>query len=253
MRIGVRLFARQREIAGESHLDLEVSDGGSVEQAWQALVSIHPALASTKKYVRFARNGTYATLDEALIDGDEVACIPLLSGRDDGEDGALVRNLVISPDPIDTETLRSFEAAVATPVDGAVVLFVGRTRETPRAHAPGEDEEAERHAGHRVVEIDYEVDEAMAARIVEEIAGEIETRFGVRRLAVVHRVGTVPLGDATVAIAVASPHRSEAFDACRYAVGEFKARTPIRKSERFDDGSVRVVEPAQVASEETTR
>jgi molybdopterin synthase catalytic subunit len=67
----------------------------------------------------------------------------------------------------------------------------------------------------------------------------------VRRLAIVHRVGEVPLGEPSVMIAVAAAHRGAAFDACRYAIEELKARAPIWKSEQFADGSVWIGSPAR--------
>ena len=104
---------------------------------------------------------------------------------------------------------------------------------------------AARHAGARVVALDYEAFEPMALAILHAIADEIEARFGVRRIAILHRTGEVPLGDASVVIAVASGHRGEGFEAARYAIEELKARAPIWKSERFADGSVWVGAPAR--------
>jgi molybdopterin synthase catalytic subunit len=97
-----------------------------------------------------------------------------------------------------------------------------------------------------VLALDYEAYEPLARRVMDEIAEEIEQRFGVRRIALVHRVGHVPLGEASVAVVVAAPHRGAAFDACRYAIDELKARAPIWKSERFADGSVWIGQPARV-------
>ena len=87
----------------------------------------------------------------------------------------------------------------------------------------------------------------LALQVMAEIADEIETRFGVRRLAIVHRAGEVPLGEASVAIVTCSPHRDAAFEAARYAIDETKARAPIWKAERFADGKVWIGEPAREA------
>ena len=102
-----------------------------------------------------------------------------------------------------------------------------------------------RLAGSRVVGLAYEAFEPMVLAVLEAIADEIEARFGVRRLAIVHRVGEVGVGEASVAIVVASPHRAAGFDACRYAIEELKARAPIWKEERYADGSVWVGAPAR--------
>jgi molybdopterin synthase catalytic subunit len=85
----------------------------------------------------------------------------------------------------------------------------------------------------------------MALAVMGEIADEIEARFGVVRLAIVHREGQVPLGEASVAIAACAPHRDAAFAAARYAIDETKARAPIWKAEQFADGHVWIGEPAR--------
>src|SRR4051795_13051030 len=84
----------------------------------------------------------------------------------------------------------------------------------------------------------------MAVAILSAIADEIEARFGVTRLAIVHREGEVPLGEASVAIVACAPHRDAAFDAARYAIDETKARAPIWKAEHFADGKVWIGEAA---------
>src|SRR4029077_7120918 len=91
----------------------------------------------------------------------------------------------------------------------------------------------------------YEALPELARKVMAEIADEIEAQFGVRRLAIVHRTGEVPLGEASVAIVVCSPHRDAAFDAARYAIDETKARAPIWKAERFRDGHVWIGAPAR--------
>ena len=85
----------------------------------------------------------------------------------------------------------------------------------------------------------------MAIATFESIADEIRDRFGVERLAIVHRVGEVPLGEASVAIVACAPHRDAAFAAARHAIDEMKARAPIWKAERFADGKVWIGETAR--------
>ena len=87
MRIRVRLFAIQRELAGTREVPLELQDGGSVEDAWAALVARYPALAPGRAFVRFARNADYADAGTRLADGDELAVSPPVSG---GTDSAVV-------------------------------------------------------------------------------------------------------------------------------------------------------------------
>ena len=249
MRIEVRLFALQRQQLGVRRLALEVGEGATIEDAWAALCVAHPVLAPARGSMRFARNGVYADPGDPLADGDELALIPPVAGgaasNGGGADDRPVRWIALSAEPIRDADLAELRAAVATDADGAVVTFLGRTRETPGTPAPGQEAEAARFAGQQVVGLDYEAYEAMAIATLEAIADEIAARFGVHRLAIVHRTGEVAVGETSVAIAVAAAHRGAAFDACRYAIEELKARAPIWKSERFADGSVWLGAPAR--------
>ena len=135
------------------------------------------------------------------------------------------------------------------PADGAVVLFIGQTRETPGAPAPNEIAHAVAHEGEPVTALEYEAFEEMALEMLRTIAGEIEERFGVTRLAIIHRTGRVELGEASVVVAAAAAHRSAAFDAARYAIDELKARAPIWKAEQYADGSVWIGAPPRSGPE----
>ncbi len=246
MRVTVRLFARQREIAGSREVPLELPAPATIEDAWTALAALHPALAAGRPYVRFARNGEYADAATPLADGDQVACIPPVSGGAGEEPGTAgpARILELRPAPLPADLGRTLTDRLATPADGAVVVFEGRTRETPGTPAPGEEAEARRHAGRRVEALDYEAFEPLALRVLDEIARAVEARFGVQRLAIVHATGEVPLGAASVIIVACAPHRDAAFDAARFAMDETKARAPIWKAERFADGHVWIGQPA---------
>ena len=113
-------------------------------------------------------------------------------------------------------------ARVGGPEDGAVLLFLG----TVRNHAGGE----------AVDGITYEAYEKMASPVLAEIASEAAERLGTDRLTVVHRVGELAIGDVSVAIAVSSPHRAQAYDASRYVIEEIKKRLPVWKREHYQDG-----------------
>jgi molybdopterin converting factor subunit 1 len=286
LRIRVRLFAMQRETAGTKEIRLEVPVGATVEDAWAAVVSVVPALAPGRPSLRFAVNGDYSSPDRTLSDGDEIACIPPVSGGSDEPDAGAGAPLdapadnpapgnqapgnqapgdpapsdpapgADRPDPrhrileVRAEPFASGLAAdladrVATVEDGGVVVFIGRTRITPGSPAPGQEDEAAHHAGLGVEELEYEAFEPMALAVLGEIADEIEARFAVRRIAIVHRTGAVPLGEPSVLVVAAAPHRDAAFDAARYAIDETKARAPIWKAERFRDGHVWVGDVAR--------
>jgi molybdopterin converting factor subunit 1 len=245
VRIRVRLFAVQRELAGTRELGLELPEGATIEDAWQALLQLHPVLAPGRPSVRFARNGAYAEPAERLADGDELAFIPPVSGG-----GSARRVLEIREGPLGASILAELEQRLATPADGAVVGFIGRTRRSPGTPAPGQESEAARHAGRFVESLTYEAHDEMALRVLADIADEIEARFGVDGLAIVHRTGDVPLGEASVAIVAVAPHRDAAFAGARYAIDETKARAPIWKAEQFADGHVWIGEPARVGPPE---
>ncbi len=255
LRIKVRLFAMQRETAGTRELRLEMPLGSTVEDAWAAVVEVVPALASGRSSLRFAVNGDYSALDRQLADGDEIACIPPVSGgsgdvdsgglgdadadaRPDARPDERHRILEIRDAPFGAALAAELVDRLATDEDGGVVAFLGRTRTTPGTPAPGQEEEAQRHAGRDVQALTYEAFEPMALAVLEEIADEIEARFGVRRLAIVHRTGDVPLGDTSIVVVAVAPHRDAAFAAARHAIDETKARAPIWKAERFTDGHV---------------
>ena len=98
--------------------------------------------------------------------------------------------------------------------------------------------------------LDYEAHESMALAVLAGIADEVVARFGVERLAIVHRTGVVPLGEVSIAVVAAAPHRGAAFEAARYAIDETKARAPIWKAERFEDGHVWIGHPARSGPED---
>lgn len=131
------------------------------------------------------------------------------------------RVIGLSAEPIDAEAL---VRSVRTDAHGAVVTFLGTTRETsPEDPRP-------------VSALEYEAYPMMAVAEMEAIATETETQFGPLGIAIVHRTGTVALGEPSVVVVVASPHRGVAFDACRYAIDALKSRVAIWKREVYRDG-----------------
>ena len=119
-------------------------------------------------------------------------------------------------------------AAVARTVagrhDGAVATFVGMARD--------------HNAGRRVRWLDYEAYAPLAVKTFEQIASEAALKWPDARIAIHHRTGRVDIGEASVAIAAASPHRADAFAACRYAIERVKQIAPIWKHEHFEGGDV---------------
>lgn len=134
-----------------------------------------------------------------------------------------MRTGVVS-EPIDpAEVLRGF----TTSEDGACLLFLGVVRD--------------HNQGRPVTGLDYEAYEAMAERTLATIATEASRRFGTERIKVLHRIGSLSVGEVSTAIAVATPHRSAAYDASRYIIEELKQRLPVWKREHYVDGEARWV------------
>ncbi len=252
MRVRVRLFAIQRELVGSRELTLELADGATIADAWTSLIERYPVLASGGPSVRFARNSEYADRDALLAEGDELACIPPVSGGADHADpvGPSLRVIELREAAFPTGLGEELGGHLATPADGAVVIFAGRTRESPGTPAPGQEAEAALHADRRVDALEYEAHEPMAEAVLGQIADEIAERFGVVRVAIVHRTGPVPLGEVSILVVTAAPHRDAAFAAARYAIDETKARAPIWKAERFSDGHIWIGAPARTHAEE---
>lgn len=148
------------------------------------------------------------------------------------------RILEIHAEPFPPDLVAALVERLATDDDGGVVVFLGRTRITPGTPAPGQEAAAAVFEGKIVEGLEYEAFEPMALEVLGTIADEIQARWGVRHLAIVHRTGPVPLGEVSIAVVAASPHRDAAFEAARYAIDETKARAPIWKAERFSDGHV---------------
>jgi len=129
--------------------------------------------------------------------------------------------LFLTRDPIDANALLRH---VRAPQDGAVVSFDGFVRNESR--------------GRRTLYLEYEAYESMALAKIKEIAAEIHAKFPIHRAAIVHRLGRLEIGETSVFIAVSSPHRPAAFDACRLAIDTLKRAVPIWKKEFFEDGAV---------------
>jgi molybdopterin synthase catalytic subunit len=134
--------------------------------------------------------------------------------------------LEITPDPIDPSIL----AQLATTLDGAVVTFLGVVRGSTDGRA--------------VAGLDYEAYDEMAVKEMKRIANEAIDRWSVSKITVIHRTGSLEVGDVSVAIGVSAPHRGEAFDACEFLIDTLKVSVPIWKKELFEDGSSSWVEHA---------
>ena len=204
MQIRVRLFAALRERAGIAERQLELAEGASVADVWREL-----ELGDEPPGIAYARNREYASRDTVLADGDEVALIPPVSGG----------GFRVTDGPLD---LGALVEEVRDPSAGAIATFVGTTRDRSR--------------GRTVTHLEYDAYPEMAERKMRQILDEVAQRWPEQRAAIVHRVGKLEVGEASVVIAVASPHRGESFEACRYVIDRVKQEVPIWKKEVFTDG-----------------
>ncbi len=217
-RLTIKLFATLRERARTAELDREFPPGTTVGEIWQRLLGEFPGLGGHHDGVAFAVNHEYVKADYRPGDRDEVAFIPPVSG---GADAPWVGPIAIGSVAIDVAAL---ERAVANPAAGAIVTFVGTTRES--------------NVGRRVIRLEYEAYEPMALSEMRKLAREAGERWPIVRIAIQHRVGLVAIGETSVAIAVAAAHRAEAFEASRFAIDRLKEIVPIWKKEYFEGGEI---------------
>jgi len=229
MRLTVRLFASLRERAGRAELVLDgLPEGLDVAGLKRELLARLPelgSLASVRGVI-----GTQYVADSAPIEPDsEVALLPPVSGGAPERDEDLERGIFeLCAGPIDPLVCR---LRVSHPSCGASVLFTGMTREENR--------------GRRVLRLEYEAFDAMTGPEMARIFARCRERHGdpdgsrpERRLRMLcqHRVGVVEVGEPSVVIAVASPHRAQAFEACRFLIDELKASLPVWKKELYPGG-----------------
>jgi molybdopterin synthase catalytic subunit len=207
----VRLFAILRERAGRDSLTLELAEGATVADALEALAG-EPTLGGLlgRLPLGVAVNREYAGLDATLSAGDELALIPPISG------GADVLPAVSRADVhvriADGQlSIDALARAVGRSGAGATVVFQGTTRTVDR--------------------LDYEAYREMAEMRIEVILRECVQRHELQAAAAEHRIGGVPLGEASVVVAVSSAHRPQAFAAAREAIDRIKAEAPIWKRE----------------------
>ena len=216
MEVELRLFAVFRERAGRERLALELDEPATVADALAAAAR-EPALTEilAAMPVRVAVNREYVDEDAPVNAGDELALIPPVSG------GATVPSAVrVTSEPLSVDALA---AAVGRPGAGATVVFCGTTRD--------------------VEKLEYEAYAEMAEERIATILGECVAAHGLEAAAAEHRVGTVPLGEPSVIVAVSAAHRGEAFAGAREAIDRIKAEAPIWKrevegeSERWVEGT----------------
>jgi molybdopterin synthase catalytic subunit len=205
VKISVRLFAGLRERAGADRVELELPDDARAGDVLAAM-GLEPGQCIV------ALDREYARPDERVRPDHEVALIPPVSGGAD-----VVRLVDVTAAPLD---IAAVAAAVRDPRAGAVVTFEGVTRE--------------------VEALDYEAYVEMAREKLAAIGAEEAERHGLWAVALVHRVGRVPLSEPSVIVAASAGHRGEAFTGARALIDRVKAEAPIWKVELTPEGARRV-------------
>ena len=213
MRIRLLAFATAATELGAAESELELVEGATLETLESELIARHPGLADLWPRLAVAVDGELAAPDTTLAEGVEVALLPPVSGGD------RARARLVVDGPIDVEALR---AETGHPSCGAVTLFVGSARDN--------------HRGRAVTGLAYSAYRRMALASLERIARELEAGEPGLRLGIAHRLGEVPVGEASVVVAAASPHRDAAFAAARTALERLKREAPIWKHESYADG-----------------
>ncbi len=222
--ITVKLFAILKDKAGRNELPM---NGGpaTVAELLQAVAAAYPALSDiiARGRIMVSVNREFAQRDAPVKDGDEVALMPPFSGGGT----APAQRVRIQREPFDVDQEIERIKKTSTSI-GAVVAFLGTTRDISKEK--------------QVAKLEFEHYPGMAEKKLGEIREQAIKDYGVIDAAIVHRIGTLPVGENIVLIVVAAGHRDEAFRACRFCIDELKRITPIWKREATPDGEVWVEE-----------
>jgi len=225
MRARVLFFGMLKEMVGRSAEEIDLPEGADLGSVFERYASRQPRLREMAPSIVAARNQEFADLATPLQDGDEVAFLPPVSG---GTDGDCLLELVSGPhyfaitrNAIDT---RAVIDRLLTGSEGAVVTFEGTVRNNTK--------------GRPTLYLDYEGYESMALKTMAKIGCEVAGAHAVGRIAMVHRLGRMLIGETSVAVIVAAPHRRPAFEAALEGIDRLKKVVPIWKKEHFADGEV---------------
>jgi molybdopterin synthase catalytic subunit len=223
MHVRVLFFGMLKELVGGPADQADFPPGADLRSVFERYATRYPRLRELAGSIVVARNQEFAEISTPLEEGDEVAFLPPVSGGTDassqiaeaGHYFALTRHAI---DP------RALAARLLTGAEGAVVTFEG----TVRNHT----------GGRATLCLDYECYEPMALKMMAQIGLDLAASHKIERIAMVHRLGRMLIGDTSVAILVTAAHRRPAFEAALEAIDQLKKRVPIWKKEHFLDGQV---------------
>jgi len=225
VRIRVLFFGVLRDIVGLREDSIEVPDGGRLDSVFEHYAARFPKVREMSKSLVLALNQRFSEPGEPLSEGDEVAFLPPVSGGS----GTLTHEIAdpaghfyaLTRDPINAGALRS---RLLRGQDGAAVLFEGVTRNNTK--------------GRETRYLEYECYEAMAVKMMAQIGGEIASTLAISRIGMIHRLGRVEIGEASVIVVATAPHRKPAFEAALEGINKLKRLVPVWKKEYFADGEV---------------
>jgi MoaE-MoaD fusion protein len=213
MHVRVIYFAAARELAGCASEELRpTAEPLTLREFVSWLGEQKPRLAPYLSRMRCALNGDFADMSARVKSGDEIVVMPPVAG---GSVLAEVRESALSVDEV--------IAAVRHPSAGGIAVFMGVVRD--------------HHEGKPVARLDYEAYRELADKEMRRIVEALTSAHPGTRIAVVHRVGELAIGDVAVVVAVSAAHRGQAFDVCRLAIDRVKETVPVWKKEWAPDGS----------------
>ena len=215
MQVRVLPFGVLKDWLGASVSTVELPPGATVAELLTYLSERQPSLLL--RGIAVSVNAEYAQASQVLHEGDEVGLLPPVSGGSEG----MERHGTLTTEPIRPEF---WLAAARHAEDGAVVVFDGIVRNNSNSR--------------QTLYLDYEAFPELAIKQMEALASDAIQSFGIRDAWIVHRLGRLEIGETSVLIVVASAHRAQAFDACRWLIDTLKTTVPIWKKETFADGSV---------------
>ncbi len=224
MTIRVLFFGMAKDAVGRSEETLALAGGENVGAIFDRYAAAHPRLQTMASSIVPARNREFCGRETAVADGDEIAFLPPVSGGTQWTNrvaDAAGHFFALTREPIDSAALAR---ELLRGEDGAVVVFDGVVRNNTKGRA--------------TLYLDYECYEAMAIEVLAKLGREIAAEFAIGRIALVHRLGRLEIGEASVSVIVTAPHRKPAFDAALAGINRLKKTVPIWKKEFFADGEV---------------
>jgi MoaE-MoaD fusion protein len=225
MLVRILFFGVLKDLAGQGGESLDLPDNATLGDVLSHYEARIPRLREWVSSIAMSVNQEYAGPEAKLRQGDEIALLPPVSGgagkSEPRDPTGRAKHAAIVRERIET---RAVLEGIKRPEDGAAVAFEGVVRDNTR--------------GRRTLYLDYEAYEDMAVKQMEELSEQALSRFPIRDVAIVHRLGRLEIGEISVLIVVASGHRAAAFDACRWLIDTLKRTVPIWKKEYFEDGVV---------------